>query len=498
MARASAARRSGGGSDLLPLVLWSLAAALAIWASGFTSMINSDLWFHLAAGREIWEERAIPRVDDWSFTAAGRPWHNHEWLSGLFFHLWSRLLGVESLVYWQWGVLLVAFLLLFRVLERLSAIRLAAWLLLVFTLAVAAPFFDIRPHLWSLLGFAVVVHQTVVRPAPSPLLPLLFLVWINLHGGAVFGLMALGIGLGAGSVANGFDRRRLMRRAGLWLACLAATLVNPFGWEAWTYPLRLAFAPQSASRSTLVEWLPPFVPGGIRSPLYPAAIALGAAAAAALVAAGGLRRRRKETLIALALAALTLAMSLQSRRFIPFFAMAAGLLAAAALGALRARRTAALPARRAFDGAAAVLAAGLGVLRLVPQPLGPRAFSVSTRLDTLPVAALDHVAAQALAGDVFTQLLWGGYVRYRTPALRVAMDPRSETVYPEDVQRRYFDVYLRRPGWRGIVESSGADYFLWPANSPARRAMAADLVGAGGWEAVYGDEVAVLLARRRP
>ncbi len=494
--------------------LWYLAAALAVWASGFTAMINSDLWFHLAAGREIWRAQAIPRVDTWSFTAAGLPWHNHEWLSGLFFHLWSRLFGVASLVYWQWAVLIATFLLVFRVLERASGSRLAAYLLLLLALAVSAPFFDIRPHLWSLLGFAVVLHQTIVRPEPSRALPLLFVVWINLHGGAVFGLMALAIGLGAAVAAPGpaaapaASRRAVLLRAGaLWLACLLATLVNPFGWEAWLYPLRLAFAGGSASRTTLVEWLPPSVPGGIRSPLYPAAIAVCVVAAVALLAAGGLRSRRRETLAALGLAALTLAMSQQSRRFIPLFAIAQSLVAALAVGtmaAARARRAAAagaarLLSRRAgakLELAALALALLAGVVRLAPQPLTPRAFAAVTRLDTLPVAALDFMTENRLTGNVFTQLLWGGYVRYRTPDLRVFMDPRSETVYPEAVQRPYFRVYFGQPGWRPVVDGSRADYFLWPVNSEARRAMAEELVAAGGWEELYRDEVAALLVRR--
>ena len=31
-------------------------------------------------GLRILEQGSIPAVDDWSFTAAGAPWMNHEWL----------------------------------------------------------------------------------------------------------------------------------------------------------------------------------------------------------------------------------------------------------------------------------------------------------------------------------------------------------------------------------------------------------------------------------
>src|SRR5688500_11063892 len=100
---------------------WYLAAGIApLVLGGFTTMINSDLWFHLAAGRLILEARAVPRVDSWSFTAEGQPWHNHEWLSDVIFQVWAQAFDTHALVYWQWGLIVATFLILFRVVERLS------------------------------------------------------------------------------------------------------------------------------------------------------------------------------------------------------------------------------------------------------------------------------------------------------------------------------------------------------------------------------------------
>ena len=80
--------------------LWLAATAALLWSLMFRFLFNSDLWFHLAAGREIWQGRGIPAADSWSYTAAGRPWHNHEWLADLLYYGWSRAFGIESLVYW--------------------------------------------------------------------------------------------------------------------------------------------------------------------------------------------------------------------------------------------------------------------------------------------------------------------------------------------------------------------------------------------------------------
>ncbi len=96
------------------MALWHLAAALAVLARSFTVALNTDVWFHLAAGRLIWEQRGVPAVDSWSYTAAGQRWINHEWLADLILYGWSRAFGIDALMAWQWLLLLATFLLLFN------------------------------------------------------------------------------------------------------------------------------------------------------------------------------------------------------------------------------------------------------------------------------------------------------------------------------------------------------------------------------------------------
>ena len=486
---AAAHRETAGGWQ----PLWLLAAALVGWSHGFTRMVNSDLWFHLAAGREIATAFAIPRVDPWSFTAAGQPWHNHEWLAGVFFYLWSRWLAVESLVFWQWLLLAATAAVWFDLARRFCAppVTMAA---LLGAFATAAPFFDIRPTLWTLLFFAVLLRLTLHASRAARLLPLLFLLWANLHGGFVFGFAALAVVVAAhrlapASPATGGTER--MRREGPWLlaACGLATLLNPFGWGAWSYPLRLAGAGDSPSRTILYEWLPPFVPGGPQSPLFVPWLVLGAGGCAALLAS---RERRREPL-ALAVCGLTFAtaaMALTSRRFIVLYAFAAGL--ALALAASRWK----LGRGRGAQGVAVAAVLLLACGRLAGYPLGREAFVALTRSDRMPEEELRFALANDLTGDVFAYFLWGGYVHWRTDgALRVFLDPRSETVFTPEIQRRYFAAAAQAPGWQDVVANSGARYVLWPFAPAAQRRFVEGLLRSGRWRLVYSGPQAVLLAR---
>ncbi|MBP6701108.1 MAG: hypothetical protein KA135_07655, partial [Halioglobus sp.] len=67
--------RAFGLANLLILV----AAGLWFLSWGYTEMAGADMWWHVAAGRELVQTRTLWMVDDWSFTAHGKDWLNHEW-----------------------------------------------------------------------------------------------------------------------------------------------------------------------------------------------------------------------------------------------------------------------------------------------------------------------------------------------------------------------------------------------------------------------------------
>ena len=130
--------------------------------------------------------------------------------------------------------------------------------------------------------------------------------------------------------------------------------------------------------------------------------------------------------------------------------------------------------------------------RLSPYPLSSRAFLYLTAQDRFPVEALNIASANQLAGKVFSFYEWGGYVNLRTDGrLRVFIDGRADTVFDEQVYRRYLRVLNLGKGWQEVVDASGADFFLWPKRHP-RQIQA---LRASGWRTLYSDHVGALLIR---
>ena len=90
-----------------------MLADIPIYLSfGYTEMAGSDLWWHVAAGRELLQTGMLRMVDDWSWSAHGWDWLNHEWLADIIFYQWASQWGIESLVYWKWLVVVATFVLL--------------------------------------------------------------------------------------------------------------------------------------------------------------------------------------------------------------------------------------------------------------------------------------------------------------------------------------------------------------------------------------------------
>lgn len=118
-----------------------------------------------------------------------------------------------------------------------------------------------RPHQWSHLGMAVLAYLFARYDCERDhrifaAAPLLFLAWVNLHGGYSLGLVTLAVIMGF------FMARALMEKAappyplfGWGIAAVIATLVNPYGIGAWQYVIDIGKL-KATTGGVISEWLP--------------------------------------------------------------------------------------------------------------------------------------------------------------------------------------------------------------------------------------------------
>jgi hypothetical protein len=488
MGRQFAARSRESVSEGAERWLWLAASGAVAWSFGYALVPGSDLFWHVAAGRWILAHGGLHTGDPFSFSMMGAEWRNHEWLSDVLFAVWERAFGLATLVHWKWAVIVSTYALLHRTLVRLGASAPAAFVSVALSAGLASPLLDVRPHLYSLLGFVVVMHAAGGRARPLPWLPIAFFLWANLHAGVTFGIVALALLLLPILLAGAARDRR----SALWCgaACVVASVATPNGFASIAYAMRYAFDVASPYRD-IVEWQSPLSAQALRLPLYPYAVGVVIAAVVYRGLASTERLRPAEwSLIAVVLT--TLAMSLRSVRFVPLFALAGAVVLApvctALLGDASARVGGAL--RTALP--AFVTAALIGFVAST-RPVTSRAFEDLTMLPTYPVAMMDFVVANDLTGNAFALYNWGGYIELRTGGrLKVYIDGRADTVYSDRVYTDYRSVMSRATGWEEIIARSGADYVLWPRVA-ARHWQ--DLLDSGAWRVLHSDVVSVLLVR---
>src|SRR5262249_19732538 len=132
---------------------------------------------------------AIPRVDPFAPEGEGREWFAHEWLAAVAYAAAWSAAGGAGVVWISAFLIAAAHLLLYRHLVRRGGDALVAFVAVVAAASAASVHWLARPHLFTvlLLVISVVLIEDVVagRRARAWLaaLPLVALVWANLHGG---------------------------------------------------------------------------------------------------------------------------------------------------------------------------------------------------------------------------------------------------------------------------------------------------------------------------
>jgi hypothetical protein len=229
----SAAERviSGWARWLLPN-LCAAVFAVTLWqvlffAGGHSLYRDSDTGWHILAGESMIANAQVPTTDPYSFTRAGRPWLAWEWLSDVAFgaaHRAAGLRGVELL-----SALAIALAVTGSVALalRLGANFFAAAGGAALLLVVTSVHWLARPHIFGwLFALAFLAVAELHRPGKKMLwtLPVLSVLWVNMHGSFVLGPALLLI-YAVGRAARFRDYSLAA------LLSLLASFVNPYGWH---------------------------------------------------------------------------------------------------------------------------------------------------------------------------------------------------------------------------------------------------------------------------
>jgi hypothetical protein len=480
------------------------AVLVAITVLTFTTHADPDLWGHVRFGQDILAARAIPVADPYSFSS-DRPWVNHEWLAEIVMAASYELAGSVGLVLLKTALvaIMLAILLWSLGTDRLPTVPHD---FLVF-LAVAASFsriVPVRPQLFSLVlfcGLLAFLKQSERHPRALLPIPVLFIAWVNLHGGWLVGLGTLlgwsmvrlvapsTSGLsplnedriperGATSAA---DRRRI---ASVAILAVLATFVNPYGARMWTF----LYETVGFVRPDIRDWQPI-----VRLPLgFVMPWALGVITAILAVARGGWPPNPARALVCSMLAIGSALVS----RLDAFFGLSVVLLLAPQVARAwprsatrreqpEASKAAGRPARSLrLVLAASAVAAGLAIAH------HPTCVAINPEWAPEP-DLVNVISSHARTGRMLTWFNWGEYVIwFFGPDLKVSIDGRRETVYSDPLISDHLDFYFDRPSGRDLAERLNPTVIWLPSSLPVVGRLVRE-----GWIPIYRGPVSVVLAR---
>jgi hypothetical protein len=221
---------------LLPL--WVGVAIYGLFLlAGNRLLIDPDTMWQITVGQWIIDHGTVPTTDVYSFTMRGQPWISTQWLSQVMYAKAYSLAG------WSGPVVLAAtaIALTFALLTKFASRRLSESTTLVFVaaaLALTVPHLLARPHVLALPIMVAWTGGLIAaadrRAAPSFWLLPLMMLWANLHGGFVFGLLLVGaIAVDAVIGADAASQKSLLARwFAFGVAALVASCVTPYGWDA--------------------------------------------------------------------------------------------------------------------------------------------------------------------------------------------------------------------------------------------------------------------------
>ncbi len=144
--------------------LWLvIAIGLPVLIALLVPLPTVDLAYQVRAGDEILRTAAIPGVDTWTFTVAGTPWTDQQWLAQVALALGHRAGGWELLAVVRAGLVGAAIgCCIASSMARGAGPRMAAILaLLVF--ALSAPALALRPQLFGIVLFAALLWLIATR-----------------------------------------------------------------------------------------------------------------------------------------------------------------------------------------------------------------------------------------------------------------------------------------------------------------------------------------------
>ena len=507
--------------SIADLLFAALLFGLSCGALGRLLLRDASIGWHIRNGQQMLLGHAVTRTDSFSATMNGKTWYAWEWLYDLVFAAIHQVLGLNGVVFYTAVIIATTFVLTLHLGMRRGGNLPITLFLLILALAASAVHFLARPHVLSWL-LTVVWFEVLDSAAGAPVseqkkrllwLPVVMLLWVNVHGGFVLGFVLLVVYVAGGAIEYFTDRGRreeiiawLKRLGGVSLLVAGASFINPYSYQLHRHVYR--YLTDRFLMDRISEFLSPDFHGAAQQ-------CFAVLVLITIVAVASARRRPGATHLLLLLVAVY--GGFYATRSLPTSSLLMVLIIAPLISESVAGLGENADAARWLRGLASWAHSFGGRMERLEKDLHGHLWLVvvfvlglwacahqgrigSTQFITayfddkrFPVEAAEVIAARGIKGPVFSLDYWGGYLIYRLyPETKVVADDRHD-LYGDEFLKEYLKAVLVQPGWDGALDGLRVDWVLMPVDSP----LANMLRLKAGWGLEFEDTTAVMFGRVR-
>ena len=467
------------------LYLFVLACTCAYYLANAPALLGHfDLGWHLAAGDLIRQQGSLPLHDPWSFTSAGKPWFNLSWLWDVFASSIYQRTHFEGLVVLTiaCGAAIAGWLTFITLKTRAAPISVCVAVLLACLLYPSFSSFPniylaTSPNMVTMLFFVIFLGECLTPSRRLLLLPFLMLLWVNLHGGFVLGLFLIGF-FGVGALLRR-ERNKFVLFLIAGCCCLAATLVNPLGWNVYQGVAGTLGNPVQAHIGEWKSYYYNFIwPGSVPGLLY-----------IAFFVFVEWRYRSPCPLEVRVLSWLFLFAGFYQFRYLAFFFLSSTMPLALNLDRFLIVKS---DVNKALAVAGMVLTCALPIayFQVLPTLGMPQMLSEGDA---------KYLRAHFPHARMLNNWNFGGLlIFYDRGSVPLFVDGRAATAYPQNLLQDYDKVgrtEVNGVDWDMVLQKYRIDTVVWLKSHNALRQF---LVGARGWKEAYTGQYVSIYVRPRP
>jgi hypothetical protein len=440
-----------------------------------------DIWWHLRTGQWIVEHGQVTSTDPFSAYGADQPWLAYSWLFEVLLFVLYQWLGLAGIIVYRAAMSLALVAGFQRLAVRVEPRFLVSSLLATVAGIAVIPLLSERPWLFTIL-FTTITLQVVLdlragrRSWTFWALPLIYILWANIHIQFVYGFLILGLA-GLAPILDRTPAPYYKHLVGLSITCVLATLVNPYHFRV--YGVVIEYALQSVPYQFVEELLPP----SFKTKWDWILLSL------VLLTAFTLGRKKTVSSFELLLFAASAFLWCRMRRDLWMVILSALVILPALIPAHAKLQTSIAPRRGDAIRATALvllLALLLGVLRgLTPERLEQEEAKV------YPARAVEALRTSGETGPLYNHFNLGGYLIWKLPDLRVSVDGRTN-LHGDERLLHSFNTWAGVKGWDEDPELAAARIVFADPSS----ALASLLRHDSSFKVMHEDEQAMLFIRR--